>query len=355
MVDIVLGKNNDRFGFELAQEMGVEYADFESVYHPDGENAPRALAEYDRFEGRDVLVVYRREQRPNKEHVARYQVNLFDMVSSLSDQEVFGASSVQVFMPYYLKARQDKNAKTETDEVTRKRDRGRGVGYRNFAKQLKGAGADRIVTFNPHFYRRGEGVVKIDWRPNKERDDPEYVDRYGIDVTCLSAIPVLAEYARERVPEDTLILGPDGSISYMVNNFARLVDREPAVFDDKGRDVDGDSFYIGEGMDLMGRPVIIVDDIFSTIKTLKDCIGRLENPGILDVCGVHLVLPEKGYDRIQHLTRSGKPIRSFLGTDTIRSEFEQASVIDRAAKFFTDEQKMGTEQALVTEQTAVNP
>lgn len=327
MVDIVLGKNNDPFGYKLAMALGVGYFDFQTTYYPDGENAPQTKAPYETLEGKHVAVVYRREQRPDRNQVARHQTNLLDQAATMTDANVFGAERLDIVMPYFLEGRQDHNPRTDTDTSVQSRDAGKGVGYMNFVRALHGVGADSIVTFNPHFYRGREGIYTIEWQ-RKGREDGQ------LPVACLSAIPMLAEHAKNRIHEDALVMGPDGSAGSMVREFADIVDREMGVFEDKVRTSGDEVHYIGGDMDMGGRPVVFVDDIFSTFGTIQKSIERLKKPGEIDVYGVHAVLPPQGYDAAQAMTRPDGPIRELVATDTIISTWDRVSVMDRLVEFF---------------------
>jgi len=339
MIDVVLGKNTDSFGSELARKIGADYADFRTGYYPDGENRPRIMASYDDLRGKEVLVVYRREQRSTRDEVARYRANFLDVVTTLSDDELFGASGVNVLMPYFLNGRQDHNPKTDDSEEVRMKDAGKGVGYRNLARQFRGAGASRMLTINPHFYRGKEGVYRVNWKQNgcDNPDDPHN----HINVVCLSAIPALAKYAKDRIPEGAVVVSTDGGAGSMVREFGELVGREVLVFDDKER-LDGIHVkHVGPDYDLEGRDVTVLDDIFTTLGTLRGRLKKLINPGIVDVLGIHAVLPAMtsagGFDTIQEMTRPGGQLRSFVCTDTIRSDWEEVSVVDRLAEYLKTE------------------
>lgn len=329
MIDIILGKSNDTFGFKLAHELNVEYGDFRTEYYPDGENSPRLIADYDNIDGRHVVVVYRRVQRPDRNDVARYQMNLLDLIAGLTDADVVHPASVEVLLPYYLKGRQDHNPRTDPDENVRRTDKGKAVGYKNLARMLSGVGAKKIVTFDPHFCRGGEGPHTIAWT--------QYGERGEMDVEVLSAIGALAEYARERISENALIIAPDGSADWMVREFARYVNKEVAVFGDKARQNGEEVTYLGaDRLNLKGRDVVIVDDILSTLGTVVGSLKKMDNPGTIDVYAVHAVLPEKGFDAAKNLTRPGGPFREIVATDAISSDFEKVSVIGRLVKHYKE-------------------
>lgn len=334
MIDIIIGKNNDNFGIKLAHELRTDYLDFRSEYYPDGENTPRVLGKddgvYKRIEGKHVLLVYRREQRPDRDEMARYRVNLQDMVTALSDPEVFNAGEVDVFMPYFVLGRQDHNPRTDSDEGVREKDRGKGVGYRSVAKSLRGAGASRIISFDPHFYREKECVYRIEWKRNGYND--------GIDVVALSAIPLLAEHARDKISENAVIVGPDESVNEMIVEFARIVDRDYVVFDDKKRIDATNVMYVGDNMDFDGRDVILVDDVLSTMNTVDGSLEKMKNTGTIDVFAVHGVLPQEGFDRAHGLTR--EKVRRIVATNTIKSDFDKVSVMSRIVKYLKDEEEL---------------
>lgn len=95
----------------------------------------------------------------------------------------------------------------------------------------------------------------------------------------------------------------------------------------------GDTIY-----DMKGANVIIADDILATASTVTSAVGRLENTGWVDVYAVHGVMPRKGHDNLQSMTRPrvGK-IRHVATSDTMKNDFERVSIIDKLVGYFESE------------------
>ena len=92
---IVVG--NDSFGEKLAKSLNADFVKFEQITFPDGEICPRILGDV----SEDVILVNRAKLplEPNK-----YFVETLLLLKTL--REV--AENIDVVMPYFVYARQDK-------------------------------------------------------------------------------------------------------------------------------------------------------------------------------------------------------------------------------------------------------
>lgn len=118
-----------------------------------------------------------------------------------------------------------------------------------FASLLAGA-FDRLVTVEPHLHRTADlGGV------------------FGRPVTVLTAERVLAE-ALAPAPADAVVIGPDAEAQAWTDRLAQRLGRPGAVFHKRRRGDREVELIPPAGLDLAGRPVILVDDIASSGGTL---------------------------------------------------------------------------------------
>jgi phosphoribosylpyrophosphate synthetase len=314
MPDFVVGRED--FSRRLAEELGCKYRAFRHEYHPDGEPAHRILAEYDELDGKHVVLVLRGSQLPDYTRVSRNLHNFSRHVDNL--RYTFGVEKLDVLMPYFWLGRQDKNPRTDGNPLIRERDKGRDVGYKWLLRDMKAHGADRLLTFNPHFHR-----------------EPGTFEEERICIVALSGAQALARYANKLyndglISDGCIITGPDFGSGPLVKEFAKLVKRESKMLE-KNRLDESTTEPRGNGIDAEGRDILLLDDIFSTLVTIENAAGSVRNPGYIDCFAVHPVLPMEGFERSKALK---KRVRRFVGTDSIDSDYSRASVIPEVVEFY---------------------
>lgn len=139
---------------------------------------------------------------------------------------------------------------------------------------------------------------------------------FDIPVTNLTAIPLFADYFREKLTDKTVIVAPDAGSIKASTSFAGELD-VPVVYMDKKRNlVSGKVYVTGISRPINGSDVIIVDDMIVTGATLVEVAGFLKKEKIrslsvaathhLYVPGAQEALEACGFDRIV-VTDSIKP------------------------------------------------
>ncbi|UCD02865.1 MAG: hypothetical protein JSV63_03740 [Candidatus Aenigmatarchaeota archaeon] len=328
--DIVL-TNDDIFGYMLAEALDTKIAPFRREYHPDGAPAPRidlnhTLTDYTDFKQRKILTSYRRRQLPDRDAVARHLTNYPRIIYNLTNPDTFDAEQVDVLWPYWINARADHNPKHDKDPSVRRRDAGRGMEYLFDALMFKAAGANRLLTFHPHFHR-----------------EPGVIDVEGLEVVCLDAVPSMVRYARDEIgiSDDCLVLNPDmkpakeGKYDIALE-FARTADLE--IDHLTKQRLDSDATDTKGYIDAQGRDAAIVDDIFATFATVKGSVQNIHNVNRIYVIGVHPVLPRDGHSTARALISSDEyPVVDVVGTHTVDSDFSRIPVHDEVRKFYRGE------------------
>jgi len=380
MVDFVVGR--DDFSRMLSEGLGCKYRPFDHDYHPDGEPCPIIKADYNDIKGSHVVLVLRGEQLPDYTRVSRNLHNFSRHTGNLA--YIFEAGQVDVLMPYCWLGRSDKNPKTDEDALVRERDQGRDVGYMWLARAFKAQGANRIITFNPHFRRDKKGPFLVKWNPHLTDRENGIIDRLrnngdadallrqiptdyrqnaenlikmyldcvdelleemnSMEFVGLSGVPALARHSKKLYDQEVLgnnltVMGPDLSSSSLAEELSAELDTEFGGVINKKR-MGGD--YVrrdDKKIDVDGSEVLMVDDIYATGGTSETGRDNIVGDSGVDFLAVHGVFPEEGLKRAASLLK-GK-FRRIVTTDTIHSKHSKytASVIPEIVKFYEENEK----------------
>ena len=165
------------------------------------------------------------------------------------------ANSVNVVMPYFGYARQDRIAASR-EPITAKL----------IANMLVKAGVNRILTLVLH-------AVQVQ-------------GFFDIPVDNLFTMPLFAEYYNEKgfTGSDIVVVSPKNSGVKRARGLAEYLDAPIAIIDYAQDDAEREEGYIiGE---VEGKTAIIVDDILNTGKTFAEAAKILERAGVKDIYAV---------------------------------------------------------------------
>lgn len=200
------------------------------------------------------------------------------------------AKSINVVIPYYGYARQDRKA-TSRDPITAKL----------VANLIETAGAHRVITMDLH-------AMQIQ-------------GFFDIPVDHLLGVPILGQYYREKGLTDVVVVSPDHG---GVVRARRLADslRAPLAIIDKRRPKPNVSEVMNIIGDIKGKTTILVDDIIDTAGTMTLAANALMEYGAREVyaCGTHAVLSGPAMERIDQ-----SPIKELVVTNTIPLANREAS------------------------------
>ena len=165
------------------------------------------------------------------------------------------ANSVNVVMPYFGYARQDRIAASR-EPITAKL----------IANMLVKAGVNRILTLDLH-------AVQVQ-------------GFFDIPVDNLFTMPLFAEYYNEKgfTGSDIVVVSPKNSGVKRARGLAEYLDAPIAIIDYAQDDAEREEGYIiGE---VEGKTAIIVDDTLNTGKTFAEAAKILERAGAKDIYAV---------------------------------------------------------------------
>lgn len=222
---------------------------------------------------------------PGNEHI----MELLIMIDALKRAS---ASIINVVVPYYGYARQDRKARSR-EPITAKL----------IANLLETAGANRVITMDLHA--------------------PQIQGFFDIPVDQLIGVPILTEYFHNKGLEDIVIVAPDNGGVVRARKMASLL-HAPIALIDKRRPEPNVSEIMNIVGNIEGKNAIIVDDLIDTAGTVTLAAEALMEKGVKSVyaCCTHPVLSGPAISRID-----SSPIRELVVTNTI--ELPEEKVIDK--------------------------
>ena len=196
------------------------------------------------------------------------------------------ANSVNVVMPYFGYARQDRIAASR-EPITAKL----------IANMLVKAGVNRILTLDLH-------AVQVQ-------------GFFDIPVDNLFTMPLFAEYYNEKgfTGSDIVVVSPKNSGVKRARGLAEYLDAPIAIIDYAQDDAEREEGYIiGE---VEGKTAIIVDDILNTGKTFAEAAKILERAGVKDIYAVasHGLFGGRAAEIL-----NVAPIKEILVTDSVATK-----------------------------------
>jgi ribose-phosphate pyrophosphokinase len=270
-IKVFTGNANRDLVKNICQELGITMGTCDVTHFSDGEINVN-IGETVR--GCDVFIIQSTNTPVND--------NLMELLILIDAVKRASAGRVNAVIPYYGYARQDRKTKAR-EPITAKL----------VANLLTTAGADRVVGMDLH-----AGQIQ---------------GYFDIPVDHLSAVPILAEYFKDVVDEDTVIVSPDLGGVTRARAFANILDLPIAIIE-KRRPKANVSEVMNVIGDIEGKNVILVDDIIDTAGTIVKAASVLKSFGAKKVygCATHGVLSGPALDRIHN-----SELEKFVITDTI--------------------------------------
>ncbi len=226
--------------------------------------------------GRDVFII-QSTCTPVTEH-------LMEVLVCIDACRRASAGSINIIMPYYGYARQDRKAKPR-QPITSKL----------VANLLVKAGADRILTFDLH-------AAQIQ-------------GYFDIPIDDLTAVPMIGQYFKKKdFPQDSVVVvSPDHGGVVRARKLADILDAPIAIIDKrrpKPNMVEAKN-VIG---DVDGKICIVIDDICDTAGSLVAGCQILRDHGATDIyTGItHGIFSRDALEKIEN-----SPIKEMVITDTI--------------------------------------
>jgi len=270
-IKVFSGNANKELTKDICDELDISLGNCEVGKFSDGEIFVN-IAETVR--GRDVFII-----QPTCSPV---NDNIMEVLILIDAFKRASAGRINAVIPYYGYARQDRKTKAR-EPITAKL----------IADLLTVAGIDRVVSMDLH-----AGQIQ---------------GYFDIPVDHLSGVPILAEYFKNIVNRDTVVVSPDLGGVTRARNFANLLDLPIAIIE-KRRPKANVSEVMNVIGDIENKNVVIVDDIIDTAGTITKAAQVLKTFGAKAVyaCATHAVLSGPAIERIDDSV-----IEKFIVTNTI--------------------------------------
>jgi ribose-phosphate pyrophosphokinase len=249
-VTIVCGNANPALAAAVARAAGVALGDAAVERFPDGEVRVEIR---ESVRDKDVFVI-QSTAPPVNDH-------LMELLAIVDACRRASAARIFTVIPYFGYARSDK-----------RQGRREPINARLVADLLETAGADHVITIDLHVSQL-EGFFRI-------------------PVDSLTAVPVLCEALKRRLPDGTLVVSPDAGRLKMATDYAQRLNTSVVLLH-KTRESGAASHVTHLVGDVRGRACLVVDDMISTGGTIAEAVRKLvemgARPGIV-VAATHGVL-----------------------------------------------------------------
>ena len=251
--------SNPELAKEIAANIGVELGKSSVTKFSDGEiqiNIEESIR------GCDVYVI-QSTCEPGNQHL----MELLIMIDALKRAS---ARSINVVMPYYGYARQDRKARAR-EPITAKL----------ISDLLQTAGSTRVITLDLHA--------------------PQIQGFFDIPVDQLVGVPILSKYWKEKNLDDVVVVSPDhGGVTRARHLADRL--KAPIAIIDKRRPRPNVAEVMNIVGNIEGKTAILIDDIIDTAGTITLGANALIENGAKEVyaCCTHPVLSGPAMERIQN-------------------------------------------------------
>ena len=180
------------------------------------------------------------------------------------------AKSINIVMPYYGYARQDRKARSREP-----------IAAKLVADLIETAGANRVITLDLHA--------------------PQIQGFFDIPIDHLQGVPILSDYFEAKELEDVIIVSPDhGGVTRARKMSDRL--KAPIGIIDKRRPRPNVAEIMNIIGNIEGKTAILIDDIIDTAGTITLAANALIENGAKEVyaCCTHPVLSGPAIERINN-------------------------------------------------------
>ena len=276
--------SNKGLATEIADAIGVELGKCSVTRFSDGEVQIKIE---ESIRGCDVFVIQSTSQPVNE--------NLMELLIMIDALKRASARTINVVMPYYGYARQDRKAHAR-EPITAKL----------VANLLETAGAMRVITVQLHA--------------------PQIHGFFDILIDLLIAVPMLSDYFANKSLDDIVIVSPDhGGVTRARKMADRL--KAPIAIIDKRRPKPNVAEIMNIVGNIEGKTAILIDDIIDTAGTITLAANALVENGAAEVyaCCSHPVLSGPAIERIQN-----SKIKELVVTNSI--ELPEEKKIDKVVE-----------------------
>ena len=267
------GSANPALAKEIAAILGVELGKITIGPFP---NLETRVQIEESIRGTDIYVVQPTSQPANE--------NLMELLITIDAMKRASARQITAIIPYFGYARQDH--KTTGREP---------ISAKLVANLLTTAGASRVMAIDLHV--------------------PQIQGFFDIPMDHLTAVTTLANYFREKVVENGIVVAPDAGRVKLAGKYADILGLPLAIMHKRRAGVDGQDVQFVELVgEVSGKTPIVIDDEIQTGGSIHQQAIALAEAGAKPayVSIAHPVLVGTSLERLRHSS-----IREVVTTNTI--------------------------------------
>ncbi len=239
----------------------------------------------------------------------RYKVNeaLVEAFIILDALRRGNPKKIYLVLPYFPYARQDRKI-NELDPISASL----------VAKLFETSGADVVITLDLHA--------------------PQIAGNFKIPCFEVSALNTFANYFKNKVKDDFVVVAPDAGAAKRARKFSKLLGDLPVVIIDKYRPKPNVSEVAAIFGDIEDKNCILIDDMIDTAGTITNAAKFLKEKGAKDIyiCATHGVFSGKAKERIEGVLKENV-VKEVVVTNSLPQEIKGLTVLDimgELLKFF---------------------
>lgn len=240
---IFSGNANPELAIQVANHLNLKLSPLTIKNFSDGEIFVRVE---ESVRGCDVFII-----QPT---CASVNENLMELLITVDALKRASAKTINVVVPYYGYARQDRKAKGR-EAITAKL----------VADMIGAAGADRVIAMDLH-----SGQLQ---------------GFFNVKVDHLNALPTITNYLKAKDLADVVVVSPDTGGVARASQLAKRLDAPIAIIDKRRPDHNEVEVFnvIGE---VNGKIAILLDDMIDTGGTICKAAEKLKEDGAVQVIAV---------------------------------------------------------------------
>lgn len=292
-VKIFAGNSNLGLAKKIAEKCGLELGKVELLRFKDGEVY---IEIEETVRGRDIFVIQSTSEPVNE--------NLMELLIFVDALKRASANSINVIIPYYGYARQDRKSKPR-EPITSKL----------VANLLTTAGVNRVLTMDLHA--------------------DQIQGFFDIPVDHMQALPLMAKYFKDKglYGEKVVVVSPDVGGVKRARKLAEKLDCKIAIID-KRRPKPNMSEVMNLIGEVEGKIAIFIDDMIDTAGTITNGADAIIQRGATEAyaCCSHGVFSDPAIERLEKSS-----LKKVIITDSIalpeRKQIDKIEVLTVAEIF----------------------
>lgn len=267
------GSSSPQLAGEIADHLGMTLGEVEITRFASGEIKTRFTSS---VRGADAFVI--------QTHCHPINDMIMEQLIMIDALKRASAKRINAVIPFFGYARQDRKALAREP-----------ISARLLADLVAVAGADRVLSVDLH-----TGQIQ---------------GFFNIPVDHLTAVPLIADYIKERYADDLVVIAPDANGATLAAKYAHHINAPIAILE-KRRQADRPNVVETVGMvgEVEGRRCVVVDDMIDTGGTLVGGAKLLLERGATEViaAATHPVFSPPATKRLREA-----PITEVIVTNTL--------------------------------------